>query len=214
MREVRCKDLVKRYGSRTVLHGLDLHVPAGSFTVFHGPTGIGKTTLLRLIAGLDKPNEGRIEIGGRAMVARGVFVAAQRRRVGMVFQDLALWPHLRVGQHLRFVLRGRKLGWGERERRIREMLALVGLAGRARAFPSQLTGGEQQRLALARALCIRPDVLLLDEPLANLDQALRARLLAEILRLRDHFEMTLIFVSHHPEDIAPVADQVLAFNSL
>ena len=214
MRELRCKGLVKRFEGKPVLHGVKLHVPAGSFALLHGPSGVGKTTLLRLIAGLDKPDEGLIEIGGRAMVARGVFVAAQRRHVGMVFQDLALWPHMRAGQHLRFVLRGRRIGWGERERRIREMLALVGLAGRARAFPSQLSGGEQQRLALARALCIRPGVLLLDEPLANLDADLRSHLLEELTQLRAHFPMTIVFVSHHPEEVAPMADQVIDFQTL
>src|SRR5918997_3813726 len=158
-------DLTKRFGRTAAVDAADLRVEAGELVALLGPSGSGKTTLLRLVAGFETPDSGTVRIGGRLVAGDGVWEEPDRRRIGMVFQDGALFPHLTVGENLAF---GRP-----RPGRAQECLALVGLADRAGSYPHELSGGERQRVALARALAVDPDVVLLDEPFASLDAGLR-----------------------------------------
>ncbi len=196
----------KRLGGVVVIDSLDLTVPAGRVTVLLGPSGSGKSTLLRLIAGLERPDGGTISIGDEVVASPTEWVAPERRRVGMVFQDWALFPHLSVGANVAFGLE-RSVRSGPR---VGEVLALVGLEGMEQRAPHTLSGGQQQRVALARALAPRPDVLLLDEPFSNLDAALRRRLRSEVHELLVELAVTTVFVTHDQEEAFVLGDQVAA----
>ncbi len=165
---------------QAVLDGIDLHVPAGTVLALLGPSGCGQSTLLKALCGLLRPDDGRIALGGRTVFGAGTQEPPERRDLGMVFQDYALWPHMTVAQNVAFPLRMRKIPRPETGARVREALALVGLQSMAARRPADLSGGQQQRVALARAIVARPGVLLFDEPLSNLDRALRESLCAEI----------------------------------
>ena len=196
--------LTKRFGTRPVVHDLDLALEHGDFVALLGPSGCGKTTTLRLIAGFEQPDAGTIAIGGQVVVGRGVFVQPERRRVGMVFQDHALFPHLTVGQNVAFGLaRGR-----QRAPRVAECLELVGLGGYGERLPHQLSGGQQQRVALARALAPRPDILLLDEPFSNLDPSLRVQVRADVRAILKAAQTTAILVTHDQEEALSLADRM------
>lgn len=192
---IEVRSVTKRFGRRLVLDKFSLSIAAGACVTLCGPSGCGKTTLLRLIAGLETPDEGAVAIvemnGGTRPPYDGT--------IGMVFQDLALWPHMRAARHLGFVLRGRGLARWERRGRIHELLTLTGLDAVARSYPAQMSGGEQQRLAIARALATEPRLLLLDEPFANLDAVLRERLTCELAR-RKEAGVTLVIATHDPEE--------------
>lgn len=207
---IRIRDLEVRAGKRAILGPLDLDVPAGEHVLIVGPSGCGKTTLLRAIAGLTTPHAGRIEVEG-ALADDGPkrHLPPARRGVGMLFQSGALWPHMRAARQLRFVLRARGLGYGARRKRAKELLSLVELEGFDRRAPGTLSGGEAQRLALARALASDPRVLLLDEPLGPLDAELRASLLARLVALRDELGLTVLHVTHDPAGARDVAHRVL-----
>jgi ABC-type Fe3+/spermidine/putrescine transport system ATPase subunit len=195
------------YGRARVLRGLDLAVPERAITVLVGPSGSGKTSVLRLIAGFEAPARGAIEIGGEVASRDGrVLLPPEARGVGMVFQDLALWPHMTVRQTLEFVL-GRDPAGEERRRRIAETLEAVGLDRHAGARPGQLSGGERQRVALARAIVTRPRILLMDEPLSNLDPPLRHALIEEIRRLQQALGLTILYVTHATEETFRLADR-------
>src|SRR5664279_6643484 len=165
MARLELTNLSKRYGEHAAVAGVTLDVADGEFLVLLGPSGCGKTTTLRMIAGFVEPNDGTVRIGGADVTS----LPPWRRNAGMVFQSYALFPHLTVAQNVAFGLEMRKLPRADIERRVEETLALVRLAGYGGRLPRQLSGGQQQRVALARALAIHPDVLLLDEPLSNLD---------------------------------------------
>ena len=203
---IRLVDVEFAYGGRPVLRGVNLAVPENVVTVLVGPSGSGKSTILRLIAGFETPSRGRLSIGDQ-IVSTGhrVFQAPESRGVAMVFQDLALWAHMSVGQTLEFVL-GRAVARQERRRRITETLTALGLDGRLEARPGELSGGERQRLALARALVTRPRILLMDEPLANLDPPLRVALLDEIRNLRQRFPLTILYVTHNQHETFGLGD--------
>ena len=194
----------KQFGDTEVLRGVDLDVPAGSLVALLGPSGCGKTTLLRSIAGLERPDTGTITLGDRPLVAPGTFVPAERRRIGMVFQDWALFPHLSVGRNVGFGLDRAERRTG----RVEEALALVELTGLADRMPATLSGGQQQRVALARALANRPAALLLDEPFSNLDATLRVNIRAEVQRLLSDLGVTAVFVTHDQEEAFLLGDEV------
>jgi len=201
---LRCKGLVKRFGAVPVVDGLDLVARPGEFVALLGASGCGKTTTLRLIAGFEMPEAGTIEVGGRLVAGPGRDEAPERRRIGMVFQDYALFPHLSVGRNVAFGLpRGR-----ERDARVAAALDRVGLAGFGDRMPHELSGGQQQRVALARALAPEPAVILLDEPFSNLDAELRAAVRAEVRQILAAAGQTAVLVTHDQEEALSLADRI------
>jgi iron(III) transport system ATP-binding protein len=192
------------YGATPVLEDISLDVRRGQFFAFLGPSGSGKTTLLRLIAGFGTPSTGRILIGERDVTR----LPPWSRNVGMVFQSYALWPHMTVAGNVAFGLERRKLSRAEIERKVADALALVGLSAFAHRRPAQLSGGQQQRVALARTIVIEPEVLLLDEPLSNLDARLRVEMRVELRQLQRKLGMTAIYVTHDQEDANAIADSI------
>ena len=202
--------VTKRFGPHLALDDVSLDVAAGTATVILGPSGCGKTTLLRIIAGLEVADSGQVMLDGTTVTtARRVKVPPHQRRLGFVFQDLALWPHLTVQQNVDFVLGSLELSRAERGQRAHASLALVRIDQLAARFPHELSGGEQQRLALARAIVGEPRVLLLDEPLSSLDSELRASLRAELTNLQAALNLTTVYVTHDREDAAVLADSVV-----
>ncbi len=198
-------DVEKAFGALHAVRPIRLEVGQGELFAVLGPSGCGKTTLLRLIAGFERPDAGRIEVGGRVMADPGsrTWVTPERRRIGMVFQDYALFPHLSVERNVAFGLPRR--GW---EQPVQRVLELVGLQHKARSFPHELSGGERQRVALARALAPEPEVVLLDEPFSSLDASLRAGLRREVELILREAEATAIFVTHDQEEALSLADRI------
>jgi iron(III) transport system ATP-binding protein len=192
------------YGGAPVLDDVSLEISKGEFFAFLGPSGSGKTTLLRLVAGFGTPSSGTIRIGARDITS----VPAWKRNVGMVFQSYALWPHMTVGANVAFGLEQRGLPRATIAEKVRGALELVGLAHLADRRPAQLSGGQQQRVALARTLVIEPEVLLLDEPLSNLDAKLRVEMRQEIAALQRKLGLTTIYVTHDQEEANAVADRI------
>jgi len=207
---IALNDVTKRFGSHLALKRVSLQVSAGEAVVILGPSGCGKTTLLRVIAGLDVPDSGDVWLDGANVSRPGhAFLPPHRRQLGFVFQDLALWPHLTVQQNLEFVLGTTEPSRVERHRQVHDALTLVRIDRLAARYPHQLSGGEQQRAALARAIVGRPRVLLLDEPLSSLDAELRAALRIELLHLQGALTLTSVYVTHDREDAAVLADRIV-----
>jgi iron(III) transport system ATP-binding protein len=201
---LRCTGLVKRFGRTTVVDGVDLTAGHGEVVALLGPSGCGKTTTLRLIAGFEDLDGGSVEIGGRIVATATVCEPPERRQVGMVFQDGALFPHLTVGKNVAFGLpRG-----GDRDEKIAAALAMVGLTGFEQRMPHELSGGQQQRVALARAMAPQPDVILLDEPFSNLDAELRAAVRSEVRQILADAGATAVLVTHDQEEALSLADRV------
>ncbi|MFO7323016.1 MAG: ABC transporter ATP-binding protein [Chloroflexota bacterium] len=198
-------NLTKSYNGVQVLSGVSLSVRPGQITALLGPSGCGKTTTLRLIAGFEWPDSGTIAINGRIVASDTVRVPAEERRVGMVFQEYALFPHLSVADNITFGLSGKAK---EKAERAKAMLALVGLSGIGNRMPYELSGGQQQRVALARALAPQPDILLLDEPFSNLDAALRGQVRSEVRAILKQTNITCVFVTHDQEEALSLADEV------
>jgi iron(III) transport system ATP-binding protein len=197
------------YGTTAVLDDVSLEVARAEFFAFLGPSGSGKTTLLRLIAGFGAPPTGRILIGERDVTR----LPPWSRNVGMVFQSYALWPHMTVARNVAFGLERRRLPRAEIDRKVAQALALVGLTAFADRRPAQLSGGQQQRVALARTLVIEPEVLLLDEPLSNLDAKLRVEMRAELRRLQRKLGITAIYVTHDQEEANAIADRIAVLDA-
>ncbi len=196
--------LTRRFGDVVAVDHLSLQVRQGELLSFLGPSGCGKTTVLRLITGFLRPDEGKVHIRGRVMNP----VPPHRRDIAMVYQNYALFPHLTVWENVAFGLRMRHLPAAEMTTRVRQALELVHLPGLEDRYPGQLSGGQQQRAALARAIVVRPAVLLLDEPLSNLDAKLRVQVRAEIRELQQQLGMTTIFVTHDQEEALSLSDRV------
>jgi iron(III) transport system ATP-binding protein len=197
---IEALDVEKSFGPNRAVRGATLRVRKGELVALLGPSGSGKTTLLRLIAGFEVPDAGRVCIGGREVAGAAAWVEPDRRRLGMVFQDGALFPHLTVAANLAF---GRP-----RRGRAQECLELVGLAGRSSSYPHELSGGERQRVALARALAADPEAMLLDEPFAALDEGLRVGLRAEVARVLRAAGASTLLVTHNQQEALSLADQV------
>jgi len=202
---LRLSGVSKRFNGVGATRDVSFQLRKGQLLALLGPSGCGKTTTLRLIAGFETPDTGSIEIGGRVVAGPGAYVPPEKRRVGMVFQEYALFPHLSVEQNVRFGLDASREDKG---RRVGEVLELVGLGGLDKRMPHELSGGQQQRVALARALAPEPDLILLDEPFSNLDAGLRLRVRAEVRSILKQANATAVFVTHDQEEAMSLVDQV------
>ncbi len=200
---IRVESLIKRFGPAHALREASLEVARGEWVALLGPSGCGKTTLLRSLAGFERPDAGRVEIDGREMAGPGRWVAPEHRRVGTVFQDYALFPHLDVAGNVGF-----GLPRGERSARTAELLELVGLPGLGARYPDELSGGQRQRVALARALAPRPEVVLLDEPWNAIDPLMRAAMRDEVARILREADVTALIVTHDREEAFTLADRI------
>jgi iron(III) transport system ATP-binding protein len=203
--------VTKSYAGTTAVDAVDLDVSDGELVTVIGPSGCGKSTVLRLVAGLERPDTGAIILAGREVAGAGGFVPPERRRVGLVFQDHALFPHLTVERNVAFGLD--RLERGRREARVREVLGLVRLGDLAGRYPHELSGGEQQRVALARALAPEPTVVLLDEPFSSLDETLRAQVRAELVGVLRETGTTAVLVTHDQTEALSVGDRVVVMRS-
>ena len=204
--------LGRRFGDFTAVDNLHLALRPGEFVSLLGPSGCGKTTTLRMIAGFIDPSAGTIEMDGRVLSSPSGSLPPERRQMSMIFQSYAIWPNMTVLENVAFGLKLRKLPAGEVERRAREMLDVVHMAHLAGRYPAELSGGQQQRVALARAIVIQPQVLLLDEPLSNLDANLREEMRFEIRRLHDEFRITTVYVTHDQAEAMVTSDRIAVMN--
>jgi ABC-type Fe3+/spermidine/putrescine transport system ATPase subunit len=201
-------NLTKRFGPLAVVSEVSLSIEEGELFTLLGPSGCGKTTLLRLIAGFYAPDGGEIRFDDRVVNA----VPPHERGIGMVFQNYALWPHMSVSENVSYGLKLRKVSSSEIAERVRGVLHKVGLTGLGDRYPGQLSGGQQQRVALARALVLNPQILLLDEPLSNLDAKIRVQVRAEIRKLQKELGITTIYVTHDQEEALTLSDRIAVFN--
>ncbi len=204
---IRLSGVAKSFGAVEAVRDLNLELAKGKILVLLGPSGCGKTTALRLLAGFEHPDAGEIELAGRLVAGRGADVPPEKRRVGMVFQDYALFPHLTVAKNVAYGLKGAFRG-KKRDARVAEVLSLVRLDGLEDRMPHELSGGQQQRVALARALAPEPAVVLLDEPFSNLDATLRAEMRSEMREILRAAGVTAVFVTHDQAEALSLADEV------
>jgi iron(III) transport system ATP-binding protein len=209
MAAVELRGLVKRYGTLAVVDRVDLTVEHGSLVCLLGPSGCGKTTTLRLIAGFVEPDGGEIRVADARISAPGDVVPPERRNMSMIFQSYALWPHMTIADNVGYGLVVRKLAKAEVAKRVTEILAVTQMSRYADRYPAELSGGQQQRVALARALIVKPETLLLDEPLSNLDANLREEMRFELRRLHDEFRYTTIYVTHDQQEAMTAADRIV-----
>ena len=209
MTNVKISNISKSFGKLQVIKNAELEIKAGELFFLLGPSGCGKTTLLRIIAGLAEPDTGNIFFNDKNMTN----VPTHKRNTGMVFQNYALWPHMTVGENVCFGLDVRKLPRAEKKKRVAEALELVHLPGCENRYPHQLSGGQQQRVALARALVIKPDVVLLDEPLSNLDAGLREEMRREIKLIHKELGVTMIFVTHDQKEAMAMATRIAVMHN-
>ncbi|WP_456366145.1 ABC transporter ATP-binding protein [Thermococcus sp.] len=208
MVEVRLENIVKRFGETVALKGISLHINHGELFTLLGPSGCGKSTTLRIIAGLDYPTEGKVFFGDQDVTN----LSSSDRGAVLVFQNYALWPHMSVFDNVAYGLRIRKLPKEEVEKRVKWALELVKLQGFADRYPTQLSGGQQQRVAIARALVVEPKLLLLDEPLSNLDAKLRLEMRSEIRRIQRELGITVLYVTHDQEEAMAISDRIAVMN--
>jgi multiple sugar transport system ATP-binding protein len=195
---ITIKNLTKHFGKVAAINNVSLDIPAGAFLTLLGPSGCGKTTLLRCVAGLEDPDGGEIYIGDKLVYSfeKGISLPAGKRELGLVFQNYALWPHMKVDKNITFGLEIQKMGKEEMQRRVKDSLAEVKMEGYEDRYPREMSGGQQQRIALARMLAYRPKVFLMDEPLSNLDARLRMDMRSELKRLHHSSDATTIYVTH------------------
>ena len=211
MAQLTLKDVTKRFGEVTAVNRLNLDVDKGECFSFLGPSGCGKTTTLRMIAGFEDLDEGELSVDGQVFSSsyKKYYLPPENRDFGMVFQAFAVWPHLNVYRNVSFPLEIRKLPKHEIHERVARALKYTGLSKQEHIFPKQLSGGEQQRIALARAIAINPKIMLLDEPLSNLDPKLREEMRFEIKDLQRKFDLTIIFVTHDQAEAMALSDRML-----
>jgi len=205
---IQIERVTKRFGAVTAVRDLGLEIGDREFVTLLGPSGCGKTTLLRLIAGFMTPDAGSIRVGARMLSTPTAVVPPERRGMGMVFQNYAVWPHKTVYQNVAFGLEVRKVSRGDAQARVARVLELVNLAGLEGRYPSELSGGQQQRVALARSLVVEPDILLLDEPLSNLDAKLRERMRWELKELQRRTGITFVYVTHDQSEAMALSDRI------
>ncbi len=205
-------NVVRRFGTTTAVAGVDLSLDEGEFVSLLGPSGCGKTTTLRMIAGFIPPSEGTISIEGEVVSSPTSVVPPERRNMSMIFQSYAIWPNMTVEQNVGFGLKLRSLSSAEIAKRVSEILEVVQMGHLAKRYPAELSGGQQQRVALARAIVVKPSVLLLDEPLSNLDANLREEMRFEIRRLHDEFRITTVYVTHDQAEAMVTSDRVAVMN--
>ena len=206
------RNVGRDFGGVTAVGEFSLDLQAGEFVSLLGPSGCGKTTMLRMIAGFISPSRGTIELNGRQVSSPSATVPPERRGMSMIFQSYAIWPHMTVAENVAFGLRLRRLPREEIKRRVHEMLGIVRLGDFEDRYPAELSGGQQQRVALARAIVIKPEILLLDEPLSNLDANLREEMRFEIRRLHDEFAMTTVYVTHDQAEAMVTSDRIVVMN--
>ena len=211
MEQIRLEGVVKSYGKEVVVKNLDLTVTPGEFLTILGPSGCGKTTTLRMIAGLEDPDKGAIQLGVRIVYSRaeGVIIPPEARGLGLIFQSYALWPHMTVAKNITLALKEQKLATSEIAKRLEVALDLVQLTGYAKRYPSELSGGQQQRVAVARLIALRPSILLMDEPLSNLDAKLRTEMRASLKRLHRDLEATTVYVTHDQVEALTLSDRII-----
>jgi iron(III) transport system ATP-binding protein len=212
---VQLENIVKTYDQSVAVDDLTLDIEQGEFLVLLGPSGCGKTTTMRALVGLEEPTSGRISVGGQVLFDRtkGINVPSNQRGMGMVFQSYAIWPHMTVFQNVSYPLEMQRLSRAETRCRVEEMLELVGLGGLGPRGASQLSGGQMQRVALARSLVMRPKVLLLDEPLSNLDAKLRDKLRFELRAIQQELGTTSVYVTHDQAEALALADRIAVMDA-
>jgi len=214
MQDVRIEKLIKRFGDVAAVDGVDITIPEGKIVTLLGPSGCGKTTTLRCLAGFENADEGKIWIGDRLIFdsKQKINIAPQKRAMGMVFQSYAVWPHMSVFENIAFPLRIRKISRSKVKEQVERALRMVGIEELKNRLPSEISGGQQQRVAFARAIVYDPAVLLLDEPLSNLDAKLRERMRFEILELQRKIGITTVYVTHDQEEAMVLSDEVLVMD--
>jgi iron(III) transport system ATP-binding protein len=212
MTKLALHGLSRRFGQFVAVDGVDLELQAGEFVSLLGPSGCGKTTTLRMIAGFIDPTAGTISVDGQVLSSPSGSVPPERRRMSMIFQSYAIWPNMTVAQNVAFGLELRNLPTAEVKRRVGAVLDVVQMGALASRYPAELSGGQQQRVALARAIVIEPEVLLLDEPLSNLDANLREEMRFEIRRLHDAFKITTVYVTHDQTEAMVTSDRIAVMN--
>ena len=210
MKQLEVKNIAVSFSGKTIIQEISFSLERGSIGCLLGPSGCGKTTLLRTIAGFELPTDGQIVIGGKEVSHPGWATAPEQRRIGMVFQDFALFPHLSVNDNIAFCLKGMQRD--KRGDRVNSLLQMVDLPDSGKIYPHQLSGGQQQRVALARALAPEPEVLLLDEPFSSMDTELRQQLASEVLQILRKANITTIFVTHDQSEAFTLADEIGVMN--
>ncbi|HZB56494.1 MAG TPA: ABC transporter ATP-binding protein [Reyranella sp.] len=212
MSKLVLKNISRRYGAVEAVADFSLELVPGEFVSLLGPSGCGKTTTLRMIAGFMPPSTGSIEMDGQQISSPGSVVPPERRRMSMIFQSYAIWPNMTVGENVGFGLQVRRLSRAEIDRKVDAILDVVQMRNLKARYPAELSGGQQQRVALARAIVVEPEVLLLDEPLSNLDANLREEMRFEIRRLHDEFRITTVYVTHDQSEAMVTSDRIVVMN--
>ncbi len=212
MSNITIRNVKKCFGDTVVLRDFTQEFREGEFITLLGPSGCGKTTMLRMIAGFERPTQGEIAIGEQVVSSKKVFIPPEKRDIGMVFQSYAVWPHMTVFDNVAYPLRIKKLPKGEVEHRVEALLQVVHLGRYAQRMPGQLSGGQQQRVALARALVMNPRLLLLDEPLSNLDAKLREGMRYEIKEIQRELGITVVYVTHDQAEAMAMSDRIVVIN--
>lgn len=209
MVDIHLRGIVKKFGKTIALRGIDLDVNDGEFIVLLGPSGCGKTTTLRIIAGLEKPTKGRVVFGDRDVT----YLPPRERNISMVFQSYAVWPHMKVYDNIAFPLKIKKLPKDEIDKRVKWAAELLQISDLLNRYPHQLSGGQRQRVAVARAIVVEPNVLLMDEPLSNLDALLRVKMRSELKKLQRRIKVTTVYVTHDQVEAMTMGDRIAVMNA-